>query len=362
MQSLIAKIAKGQKTWKDLTWGEAKQAMRLLVEGEATPAQVGAFLVAMRLKVESVAELAAFTSAAREYVEPLPLPPQLPLVDLPTYAGKQDTFHAAIAASLVAAAGGAAVLMHGHEGVPGRPGTAAVLAEIGLPVDFEPKRVAEELARRGFAYLDIALYHPPVARFLELREELGVRNFFHPVARMLNPARAQSQVIGLTHPPYFDKTAEALAMLRCQRALILRGVEGEPELSIASATKVLEIRDERLIPLTIHPKDVGLPLRSFREMAGFSPSMVHREAALLRDVLRNEVRGGQQDWVILNAAMLLYAAGKASTFAAGVPFAREALESGAAAQKLSELASTDRPGRTCVASHAGTEPRERTTP
>ena len=350
MQEFIAKIGKGQKAWKDLTWDEAKQAMRLLIEGQATPVQVGAFLLAMRMKMESVAELAAFTTVAREYVPSLPVPRGLSLVDLPSYAGKQDTFHVSVGAAIVAAASGASILVHGHEGVPERPGTSAVLAKLGIPIDLEPKQVADELAKKGFAYLDIALYHPPVARFLELRHELGVRNLFHPVARMLNPARAQSQVIGLTHPAYFEKTAEALAMLGCRRALILRGVEGDPELSIASVTKLLELRDERIFPLTLQPKDVGLPLGAFREMAGFSRTLIDQEASLLRRILHNQVHGGQRNWVIQNTAMLLYAAGKAPSISAGVPLAHQALESGAAAEKLAELVV---PEETVGAGHAG---------
>ncbi|MFM7842298.1 MAG: hypothetical protein ACKO9T_10540, partial [Nitrospira sp.] len=177
----------GQKASKDLTWDEAKQAMRLLIEGQATPAQVGAFLLAMRFKMESVTEMAAFTAAAKAYVAPLPVPPGLALVDLPVYAGKQDTFHASIGSAVVAAASGAAVLMHGHDIIPNRPGPASVLAQLGIATELAPKQAADELATKGFAYLDMALYHPPVARFLDLRLELGVRNLFHPVARMLNP-------------------------------------------------------------------------------------------------------------------------------------------------------------------------------
>ena len=302
------------------------------------PAQVGAFLLAMRFKMESVTELAAFTSAAREYVAPLPAQSDLTLVDLPVYGGKQDTFHASIGAAVVAAAGGAAILIHGHDIIPHRPGPAGVLAKLGIAVELTPKQAADELAAKGFAYLDVALYHPPVARYLDLRLELGVRNLFHPVARMLNPARATAQVIGLTHPPYFEKTAEALAMLGCKQALILRGVEGSPELSLAAATRALELRGERITPLMLHPKDAGLPIGTHQPMAGFPPGQTDREAELLRKILLNQVRGGQRDWVILNAALLLYASGKAETIAAGAKLALQALDSGAAAKKLSELA------------------------
>lgn len=338
MQELIAKIGAGQKASKDLTWEEAKQAMRLLIEGQATPAQVGAFLLAMRFKMESVTELAAFTSTARTYAPPLPVSSGLALVDLPVYAGKQDTFHASIGAAIVAAAGGAAILMHGHDIIPNRPGPATVLTKLGIAIELSPKQAADELAAKGFAYLDVALYHPPVAKFLDLRLELGVRNLFHPVARMLNPARARAQIIGLTHPPYFEKTAEALAMLGCQQALILRGVEGSPELSLASVTKALELRGERITPMTLHPKDAGLPSGTHQPMAGFPPGQADREADLLKKILANQVRGGQRDWVLLNAAMLLYASGKAASFAAGAKLAQQVLDSGDAAKKLAELA------------------------
>jgi anthranilate phosphoribosyltransferase len=338
MQEFIAKIAKGQKASKDLTWDESKRAMKALIEGDATPAQIGAFLIAMRIKMESVTELAAFTAAARSYVAPVPISREAGVIDLPSYAGKQETFHALAAAAIVAASAGATILMHGYDGIPGRPGNAGVLKTLGLPIDMEPKIAAEAVERQGFAYLDIALYHPPIYRFLEMRQELGVRNLFHPIARLLNPARAASQVVGLTHPPHFEKTAEALRMLGSTRALVVRGVEGDPELSIAALTRVLELRDERITPLTFAPKDVGLNLGTSRDMAGFPPDQLEKEAELLRRILHNQVQGGPREWVLLNAALLLYAAGKGLSVTACLPMARRALDDGAAGRKLEELA------------------------
>jgi anthranilate phosphoribosyltransferase len=342
MKEIIAKIGKGPKTSKDLTWDEAKQAMRILVEGQASAAQIGAFLVAMRLKVESVAELAAFTAAARQYVSALTIPRGLTVVDLPTYAGKRETFHASIASAIIAAAAGVAVLMHGFDDVPERSGTAAVLSRLGIPVEFEPARVSDELAGKGFAYLDLALYHPPVARFLEVRKELGLRNLFHPVAKMLNPARAEGQVIGVSHPAYFEKTAEALAMLRSRRALVVRGVEGEPELSCAAVTKVVELKDDRISSLTLSPREVGLTMGTPRDMTGFPLERVEDEATLLRKVLSNEIRGGPRDWIIFNAAMLLYVSGKTPSISAAIAPAQRTIDSGAAAQKLTELVRSPR--------------------
>src|SRR4029078_11624668 len=139
MQEFLAKIAIGPKVSKDLTWDEAKRAMQALIEGDATPAQTGAFLIAMRFKMEAVTELASFTAAARSYAGALHSPQDVGVFDLPSYAGKQDTFHALAGAAILAAAAGGAVLMHGYDGIPGRPVTTAVLRGCGIPIDLEGK-------------------------------------------------------------------------------------------------------------------------------------------------------------------------------------------------------------------------------
>jgi len=337
MHTLIAKIAAGQKTSKDLTWEEAKRAMRALIEREATPAQVGAFLAAMRWKGESVSELAAFTATAREYVPPLSIATSRPVIDLPLYAGKQETFHVSVAAAIVAAAAGVAVLLHGHDSAAERSGVPGVLAALGVPVDLSPAQVADAVGTKGVGYLDLALYHPPLARFLDLRAELGVRTVIHPVVKLLNPARAKAQLIGVTHPPYLEKTAEAVKMLGGKRALIVRGVDGEPELSIASATRLLDVTDDRVVPLLLQPKDLGLAAGTARDMAHI-PAGPAEEAALLRRIIQNDARGGARDWVVQNAALLIYAAGLSNTIAAAVPIAARTIDSGAAREKLTALA------------------------
>ena len=243
--------------------------------------------------MESVTELAAFTATARSYVAPVPIPRELGVVDLPSYAGKQETFHALAAAAIVAASAGAAILMHGYDGIPGRAGNAGVLKALGLPIDMEPKVAAEAVKRHGFAYLDIALYHPPIYRFLEMRQELGVRNVFHPVARLLNPARAASQVIGLSHPPHFEKTAEVLRMLGCPRALVISGVEGDPELSIAAAHKGSGIARRADYAPFVLAKGCRVAAGHARATwPGFPSNQREKEADLLRRILHNQIQGG----------------------------------------------------------------------
>jgi len=341
MNNLIAKIGKGQRGSKDLTWDEAREAAASMIEGRATPFQIGAFLMAMRIKMEAVTELAAFAITTRKYVAPLSLPENLMVVDLPIYGEKHETFHVSIAAAIVAAAGESSMLMHGVENTAVKSDVGRILATLGIPADQSPQDVTEQLTQLHFAYLDLAIYHPPLARLLDLRLELGVQGLFHPVARMLNPARAQSQVIGVSHPPYVEKIAEAVSMMNDQRLLILQGVEGYPELSISTPTTMRELRAGRISPVNMKPKDVGLNLGGFRDMsapmATDDQSAIQQEAHLILGILTNHIQGGQQDWTVFNAGMLLYAGGKVPSIGEGVTLAQQLIRSGAAASKLQAL-------------------------
>ncbi len=362
MHHLITKIGKGQRGAKDLSWGEAKQAAQDLIEGNATPYQTGAFLMAMRIKLEGVTELASFTAATRTYVAPLNVPAGLNVVDVPVYAEKHNTQHACLPAAIVAASAGATILFHGIDNPTVSSDLPRVLAQLGIPAALRGQDLAGVLQRQGFAYMDLALYHPPLAKLLALREQLGAQNTFHQVARLLNPMRAPSQVVGVAHPPYLEKIPEAVTMLGGQRLLVFQGMEGFPELSIAAPTSMRELRDNRVTPFTLKPADVRLPLGSFQHMAMDSrflrqgsgqalrqdseqapQDIPAREADMIRRVLQNQIRDRFRDWVVYNAAMFLYAAGRVHSIAEGVPLAQRSLESGAAAQKLADLASTPAP-------------------
>jgi len=341
MQHLIAKIGKGPKGSKDLTWAEAKEAMRHLLEDEVTCGQVGAFLMAMRIKMETISELAAFTATARHMVQPLKASETTHLVDLPLYGEKHSTYHAIIVSAIVASAAGASILLHSVECPAATSDVPRILGQLGIPLSLDANQLQNELAHHQFGYVDLGWYHPPLARLLDLRQEFGVQNLAHQVARMINPARAPGQVIGVAHPPYLDKMIEALDMLHTARALILQGVEGYPELSISTTTPVRELRHGRIIPLTIRPPDVGLPFGSYQAMAlplvGSDTLKLEQEAALLLRILRNQVRGHHRAWVIFNAALLLYTAGTASSLAQGGKIAQQILENGTAWNKFQEL-------------------------
>jgi anthranilate phosphoribosyltransferase len=354
MHHLITKIGKGQRGARDLSWDEAKQAARDLIEGNATPYQAGAFLMAMRIKLEVVTELASFTATTRSYVSPISVPAGLNVVDVPVYAEKHNTQHVCLPAAIVAASAGAVILFHGIDNPTVSSDLPRVLVQLGIPAELHGQDLVGALQRNGFAYLDLALYHPPLAKLLALREQLGAQNAFHQVARLLNPMRAQSQVVGVAHPPYLEKIPEAVNMLGGHRLLVFQGMEGFPELSIAIPTAMRELRDNRVTRLTLKPEDVRLSTGSFQHMAMDSQALRQdsgqasqdipaREADTIRRVLQSQVRDRFRDWVVYNAAMFLYAAGKAHSIAEGVPLAQKALESGAAAQKLADLTLTPAP-------------------
>jgi len=342
MQHLITKIGKGQRGVRDLTWDESKEAIQLMMEGKVTGHQVGAFLMAMRIKLEGVSELAAFTAATRSYVAPLSsIPGDSTVVDVPAYGEKHNTIHVCLAAAFIAAAAGAKICLHSIENPTASSDLTRILAELRIPNNLQGEDLTLVLKDFGFAYLDLSLYHPPLVRFLELREELGAQNLFHQVARLLNPTRAQSQVIGVAHPPYLEKIPEAVSMLGGDRLVVFQGVEGFPELSISTPALMRELRDDRVVPVHLKPQDVRLPLGSFQNMAIPQPSssisLPTQEALIIAKVLNNEITDSLRDWTIYNAALLLYAAGQAPSIAASVPLAQQTLESGVAAKKLKEL-------------------------
>ncbi len=340
MDQMIAKIGKGLKGAKDLTWEEAKFSLSAIIEGEATATQVGAFLMAMRIKTESIGELAAFTSSARRYMPSIQFPDSTHMVDLPLYGEKHNTLHIVVAASLVASAAGAGMFLHGVENPSLGYDLCQVLEQLKLPIAQSALQATEQASEHAWVYMDLAGYHAPLTKLLDLRQEFGVQSLAHQIARLLNPAQLPSQVIGIAHPPYLNKMVEALDMLRTSRALIIQGVEGFPELSISGPSAAQELRSGHISPLTFRPEDAGFRFGPFQVMsakvgpeeARVSTVSPKYEAQVIVQLLENRLRGDQRAWVIFNAALLIYAAGLASSLAQATPLANETLESGKAGQ------------------------------
>lgn len=335
MQYLVHKVGAGEKAAQDLTYEEAREAAQLLLSGEATPAQAGGLLVAMRMKGESNEEMRAFTEVCRDYNKPLMLKRGVVPLDIPVYAGKKIFFHAIIPAAFLIAASGRPVLLHGFSGAPGRLGAADVLRSLGICVDFTPQEGSTILERQGFLYLDVAKFNPPLHRFQLLRTELGVRTLFNAVCRMVDPADSGRHLIGISHPPYFEKTLEVLKRLGSRRTLIVRGVEGGPEPSITSETKGFLAMNGEAAALSIAAAELGLSWAKRSDIPGGEPE---EQAGLVEKILAGEKVGPVREWVLLTAATGLLAAGEAPTLVDGWKRAEQVLNEGAGLRKLKESA------------------------
>ncbi|HIB54647.1 MAG TPA: hypothetical protein EYN18_09120 [Nitrospirales bacterium] len=324
---IIAKVSQGPRDSKDLTWSEAKAVMKGVVEGQVTPFQLGALAVGLRIKVESVTELAAFASAARDYLSAAPFSDKSGLLDVPTYARERTSRSMLVPAAMIAVACDVPVLMHGCEPHGSSWNTGSLLRALGIQVDAQVGTVSDMVRKTGFGYLDIGMFHPPMNRYLDLAEELGLTSFFYPIARLLNPGRATRHLIGMAAGPYFDKLGETLRMLGCEHGLIIQGPDGEPELSMVRLLRTLEVNASMSRPHSMRPADFALPSGTAGD---FAAKDVQTEAADIERLLKNEITGIQAEGAVLNAATMLYLGGKAATIQDGIPIARESLRSGAA--------------------------------
>lgn len=335
MQEIIAAVGKGKELSRDLSYSEASEAMRLLMEAQATPYQIGAFLVAVRVKGESADELAAFAETARRYGAPFHGLPKESLLDIPVYSGKKRTFYAILPAALVMAAAGVPVLMHGYSEMPGEKiGIGTVLKAAGIPVNLEAEQVEALIQRIGFGYAEISYLHLLLYRYLELRKELGVRTLINTMLRVYNPGGAVRHLIGITHPPYLERLGETLQKMGSRHAWIFRGVEGESEIGLKPQKGIMELKDGTMQTLTIDPAELGL---SEAPREGISGGTAMEEAVRTVGILTQKEEGPAFDAVLLNAGAGLYVSGMVASIRDGVDLARETIDKGAASEKFMEL-------------------------
>jgi len=255
---LIHQVARGRHGARDLSRGQARRVLTALLAPDADALQLGAFLIAMRMKGETPAELAGFVEAARRHVPGFSEhAAPAGAVDLPCYAGKRRAPPWYLAAALRARDAGIPVLVHGPAGIPGRVPAGEALARAGVRRAQDPGEAAAMLAGEGIAWLDIADACPPLARLLGLRSRLGVRSFAHTVARLLNPLACTGQLNGVFHPPYVARMAQANTALAQPRSLVFMGAEGEPELYADRQKLVVWQQGSRLAD--VHVPAAGAP-------------------------------------------------------------------------------------------------------
>jgi anthranilate phosphoribosyltransferase len=330
IQSALSRLLDGE----DLTREESRRVMATIMAGEATPAQIGGFLVALRLKGETAAEIAGAAEAMREHAVGV-RPARDDLVDTAGTGGDGGkTFNISTAAALVAAAAGAGVAKHGNRSVSSQSGSADVLEALGFDLELPPERIADSIDTLGFGFMFAPLHHPAMRHAGPVRHELAARTVFNVLGPLTNPAGARAQVVGVYSAHLVPVIADVLAQLDARRAFVVHGADGVDELSPAGPNLVCEVHEGVVTRREIDPLDLGVPRCDPAELRGGDAV---ENAAKIREVFSGG-DGGRRWAILLNAAGAIAAGGHAADLREGLELAREAVDSGAAAARLDELA------------------------
>jgi anthranilate phosphoribosyltransferase len=329
IQDALARLLDGH----DLTREESRQVMDAIMSGQATPAQMGGFLVALRLKGETAEEIAGAAEAMRAHVVPVH-PKRDDLVDTAGTGGDGGkTFNISTAAALVAAAAGAGVAKHGNRSVSSLSGSADVLEQLGFDLQLGPERIADSIDTLGFGFMFAPTHHPAMKHAGPVRNELAARTVFNVLGPLTNPAGARAQVVGVYSPSLVPVIADVLVRLGARRAFVVHGAGGIDELSPAGPNLVCEVVNGDVHRREIDPEELGVPRCDPAELRG---GTAEENARCIREVFAGG-NGGRRSAILLNAAGAIAAGGNAADLREGLAAAREALDSGAAGERLEQL-------------------------
>lgn len=330
MKEYIAKVAEGE----NLTEEEAKRAMDIMLSGDATQAQIAAFLALERVKGETLDELAGFAAVLRDKAETIS-PKVDNYIDLVGTGGDRTfTFNVSTTSAFVVAAAGLPVAKHGNRSISSKSGAGDVLEALGVNIMADPKKVEECVENIGIGFMFAQLFNKSMRYVGQARSEMGIRTVFNILGPLANPSRAKNMVVGVYSPALTEKVATAMSRLGVERAYVVSGEDNMDEITLTGATTVSEIRDKAVTTFTIIPEQFGMKRVSLEELRGGSGE---ENAKITRTILDGTERGAKRDIVLLNAGATLYVGGVAESMEAGVKLAAEAIDSGAAAQKLKEL-------------------------
>jgi len=344
VRTALAAVVEGRM----LSRGEARAAMAAVMDGEATPSQLAALLVALRMRGETVEELTGFAEAMRERVLRVAAPAGT--VDVVGTGGDgAGTFNISTAAALVVAAAGVPVAKHGNRAITSRSGSADAIEALGIRIDHDAESAGRAIRRLGFAFLFAPFYHPAMRHAGPTRREIGVRTAFNLLGPITNPAGARRALIGLGDPGAAPRIAEVLRLLGTERSFVVHGA-GVDELPLDGSGVIHDVAPGGVERRTVDVGDLGLEPAPTSVLAGGAPT---ESAAIVEAVLAGTERGPRRDVVLLNAGAALVVAGRAADLAGGVALARAVVAGGAAVALLERLRAERREAEAAVAVGGG---------
>jgi anthranilate phosphoribosyltransferase len=322
---------------RDLSVDEAAAVLAEIMSGGVSPVQIGAFLVALRTKGETVDELAGLARGMRELAVRVEVD-RGELLDTAGTGGGRGSFNVSTTAALIAAGAGCAVAKHGNRSATSQSGSADLLEALGARIDLDPVAVARCIEETGFGFMFAPAHHLATRAVAPVRRELAVRTIFNFLGPLTNPAGARRQLIGVSDARYLETIAGALARLGVDRALVVAGEDGLDEVSSTAATRVVEVNGKQIHAYTLTPAQLGIDPGAGEPPAGGTPQ---QNADVTRAVLAGE-RGGARELALANAGAAIYAAGAAASLREAVERARDALDSGGAAAALARFVAATR--------------------
>jgi anthranilate phosphoribosyltransferase len=329
IQQAIAKVVGGAH----LTREEAKAAMNVIMDGEATPAQIGSLITALRMKGETADEIGGFAETMRGKANAVRSERSNLLDTCGTGGDGADTFNISTTAAIVAAGGGIRVAKHGNRAMSSKSGSADVLEALGVHIGLSAEEASDCLERIGICFMFAQSHHPSMKFAAVPRKEIGIRTVFNLLGPLTNPAGADRQLLGIFDRNRTELIAEVLASLGIKRGLVVASYDGLDEISISAATKVTELKDGEIDTFDINPDDLGLRAYPMSDVVGGDAKT---NAEIIRSVLGGAT-GACRDIILANAGACFYVTGRCSTLQEGVKLAGAVIDSGKAAEKLEQL-------------------------
>ena len=328
IEQAIQKLSAGQ----DLTLEETRDAMRQIMDGEATNAQIASFLTAMHIKGETIDEITACAMVLREKcIRILPETEALDIVG--TGGDRSNTFNISTTSSMVIAAGGVPIAKHGNRSMSSKSGAADVLEALGVNISVDPEKSQEVLKKAGICFLFAQKYHASMRFAGPVRKEIGIPTVFNYIGPLSNPAMATMQLMGVYDPKLVEPLARVLSNLGLKRGMVVYG-NGIDEATVTGPTTICEFNNGELTTYTITPEEFGLKRCELKDLVG---GIASENAVITNDILTGKDRGPKRDAVLLNAGLSLYIGGKAGAITEGVQMAARLIDSGAAKAKLDEF-------------------------